>query len=95
MASAGSQSGSNGLFTVAPVAPAESLPAEFATISTICRAFGIGRTLVFRHIKEKRIRSVHVREPGKQKGRRLIEIASVRNYLYAEMERENRQGGSS
>jgi hypothetical protein len=59
---------------------------EFAGINETVRWSGIGRTSLFALIKEGRIRSINLRQPGRARGRRLIHLASLRDYLLAHAE---------
>jgi hypothetical protein len=60
---------------------AAELSPEWGTIRTVTALFGLSRTAQFKLIRQRRIRSIHVRPEGKQKGLRLIELASVRDYF--------------
>ena len=60
---------------------AAELQPEWGTIRTVTALFGLSRTAQFRLITQRRIRSIHVRPEGKQKGLRLIELSTVRAYL--------------
>jgi len=62
------------------------LSPEFASIDDACRLFGLGRTKLFSYIRDGRIKSVLLREPGKTTGRRLIYLQSVRDFLMEQME---------
>ncbi|MCE9587253.1 MAG: hypothetical protein K8R57_02940 [Verrucomicrobia bacterium] len=71
----------NPKYTTAAVKAASITDPEFIEIPSMKPMFAIGRTATFELIKSKRIRSVNLRREGKSKGRRLIEVASVRQYL--------------
>ena len=43
--------------------------------------FGLNRPHLFRAVIQDRIRSVHIKSPVEQKGIRLIETLSLRNYI--------------
>ena len=68
-------------YTTSPVRPSVVTEPEFIEIPTMKPMFAIGRTATFELIKSRKIRSVNLRREGKTKGRRLIEVASVREYL--------------
>jgi hypothetical protein len=59
---------------------------EFAGINEAIRWSGVGRTSLFALIKEGRIRSINLRQPGRARGRRLIHLASLREFLLAHAE---------
>ena len=64
---------------------------EFGTVDTTCRLFGIGRTVCFRLIREGRIRSVQLRHPGRVRGRRLVHLQSVKEFLFGMMNHDQAQ----
>ena len=68
-------------FTTTPAKASPVTDPEFIEIPAMKPMFAIGRTATFELIKSRRIRSVNLRREGKTKGRRLIEVASVRQYL--------------
>jgi len=57
------------------------LQPEYATIRTATALFGIPRTEFFRLIAEDKIRSIHYKKEGAEKGVRLIHLGSLRTYL--------------
>jgi len=69
-------------YTTSPVKASMVSDPEFIEIPTMKTMFAIGRTATFDLIKSRKIRSVNLRREGKTKGRRLIEVASVREYLH-------------
>jgi hypothetical protein len=68
-------------YTTAAVRAAIVTEPEFIEVPLMKPMFAIGRTATFELIKRRKIRSVNLRREGKSKGRRLIEVASVREYL--------------
>jgi hypothetical protein len=68
-------------YTTAPVRAAIVTDPEFIEVPAMKPMFAIGRTATFELIRSRKIRSVNLRREGKTKGRRLIEVASVREYL--------------
>jgi len=60
---------------------------EFADHKQAYALFGLRRSQLYQLSGERKIRSVSLRQPGKIKGRRLFDCASIRDYLrsnYAE-----------
>jgi hypothetical protein len=56
-------------------------PAEFADAHTLRSLFGIGRSLAYQLNNEGLIRSVSLRRRGNIRGKRLFNVASVREFL--------------
>jgi hypothetical protein len=56
-------------------------PAEYVDLSGLEQRFNIRRTLAYQLIKEGKIRSIIIQKPGTARGRRLIDLASLRAYL--------------
>ena len=54
---------------------------EFVDLTSLKTNFGIGRSLCYELLKEGRISSVNVRREGRLRGKRLIEVESVRQFL--------------
>jgi hypothetical protein len=54
---------------------------EWYRVNTCIAAFGLSRPALFRLIALDKIRSVHIKQPGSQKGIRLINAASMREYI--------------
>jgi hypothetical protein len=79
----------NERYTIAPVKASTSVDPEFIDVPTMKPLFAIGRTRTFELIRNGDIRSVNLRKKGNVKGRRLIEVASVRRYLNSLMEETN------
>jgi hypothetical protein len=57
------------------------LPTEWLRVNDAVRAFGLSRPFLFQLIGTEQIRSVHIKRPNAQKGIRLIEAASLRNFI--------------
>src|SRR5437763_4772067 len=68
-------------FTTAPVEASAGVDPEFVDLSGLEARFGIRRSTAYTLIAEREIRSVVLRRPGTIKGRRLIDVASVRRFL--------------
>jgi hypothetical protein len=73
-------------YTIASIQAAKSVDPEFIEVPTMKPMFAIGKTRSFELIRNGHIRSVNLRKEGNVKGRRLIEVASVRRYLNSLME---------
>ena len=55
---------------------------EFEGPEAIARRFGVGRSLVFGLIRDGKIKSISLKtRAGNVRGRRLVNIQSVRDYL--------------
>jgi hypothetical protein len=77
-------------YTIEPVRASIVTEPEFIEVPAMKPMFSIGRTATFELIKSRKIRSVNLRKDGKTKGRRLIEVASVRQYLNQLMNEDGR-----
>jgi len=75
------------IFTNQPITGSRGaeLSVEFADLRNIQKAFGLKRGLIYLLIKEGAIKSVSVRRRGQIRGKRLIHVASVRDYLALQM----------
>jgi len=69
--------------TTAPLQPSTAVDAEFVDFRGLEARYGIRRSLAYVLISEGAIRSVCLRRRGQIKGKRLIDVASVRNFLAA------------
>jgi hypothetical protein len=58
-----------------------TLEPEFLPILPACKFSGIGRTELYLEIRAGRIKSISLRKPGRARGRRLVSVASLRQYL--------------
>ena len=67
--------------TTAPVECSTGVDAEFVDLRGLEARFGIRRSSAYTLIAEREIRSVVLRRHGTIKGRRLVDVASVRNFL--------------
>src|SRR5258708_1380712 len=54
-----------------------------------CYLLGLGRTYLFQLYRRGKIKTVSLREPGKQRGVRLVFLPSVRSFIEAEAARQN------
>jgi hypothetical protein len=54
---------------------------EFVDLSGLKSGFGIGRTLAYELLRDGRIKSVNLRRDGCTRGKRLVEVESVRQFL--------------
>jgi hypothetical protein len=60
--------------------PKDALP-EWGGVGDVTRLFGLSRPRIFKLIALEQIESIHLKEPGKKKGIRLIRLESIRNYI--------------
>jgi hypothetical protein len=72
-------------FTTAPVAASWGVDPEFIDLPGLQSRFGIKRSLAYILIAEGAIKSVSLRRRGAVKGKRLIDVASVRDFLKTRM----------
>jgi len=70
--------------TTKPIRPASAVEAdpEFVRVPDVQRRSGIRRGICYRKINDGTFKSVVLREPGKQKGVRLVFWPSVKSYLH-------------
>jgi hypothetical protein len=71
-------------FTTQPVAVTWGVDPEFTDFQGLQARFGIKRSNAYTLIAEGAIRSVVLRRKGTIKGRRLIDVVSVREFLKAQ-----------
>jgi len=74
--------------TIEPVAAgntSQTLP-EFGRVRDVQKLFGVKRGILYRWIKEQRVKSVCIRESGNIQGIRLIHLASVRDYINSQFQ---------
>jgi hypothetical protein len=67
--------------TIAPVAVSCGADPEFVDLHGLELRYGIRRSSAYNLIADGSIKSICLRRRGQIKGRRLIEVASVRNFL--------------
>jgi hypothetical protein len=72
-------------FTTAPVAASWGVDPEFIDLPGLQSRFGIKRSLAYLLIADGAIKSVSLRRRGALKGKRLIDVASVRDFLNSRM----------
>lgn len=58
---------------------------EFVRVPDVQKLLGIKRGILYRWLKQGKIKSVLLREPGNIQGVRLIHLASVREYIQSQM----------
>jgi hypothetical protein len=71
-------------FTTQPIAVNWGTDPEFIDLHGLKRLFSIGRSAAYTLIENGDIRSVVLRRRGCVKGKRLIDVASVRQFLAAQ-----------
>ena len=71
----------NTLLTIAPLAISAGADAEFCDLPGLHARFGIKRSLAYQLLGDGKIRGVTLRRKGRVRGKRLIEIQSVRDFL--------------
>ena len=73
--------------TIAP-SPANGADAEFCDSPGAYQRFGLRRSLLYALAAEGHITGCSLRRRGRQRGKRLWSIDSIRSYLASQMERE-------
>jgi hypothetical protein len=63
------------------IGQAAPLQPRWLRVADSVRFSGIGRSLIYQHIKTGRIRSVCLREPGKMRGVRLVNAKSLDDFI--------------
>jgi hypothetical protein len=71
-------------WTIAPVAVSCGADAEFCDLEGLRARFGIKRSLAYQLLGDGKIRGVTLRRNGRVRGKRLIEIQSVREFLQSQ-----------
>ncbi len=66
------------VFNINPLEPPRP---EWIRIPAAVACFGISRSKLYTLIKDGKIRSVSLREPGQTKATRLIHVDSLRDYI--------------
>lgn len=72
--------------TTAPVTVSPPSDAEFVDAPGLQARFGIKRSLAYTLLAEGAIRGVSLRRRGQLRGKRLFDVASVRQFLREQME---------
>jgi len=67
--------------TIAPVAVSCGADAEFCDLPGLHARFGIKRSLAYQLLGDGKIKGVTLRRNGRVRGKRLIQIQSVRDFL--------------
>jgi hypothetical protein len=70
------------IMTTAPVVSASGA-VEFTDTDGLRSMFGIKRSLAYELLNAGAIRGVSLRRQGRNRGKRLFEVASVREYLHS------------
>ena len=70
-------------WTTAPVRVGEVAPLkpEFLRLNQVEAVFGLKKFITYQLLREQKLRSVLLRQSGAKNGVRLIEVASVREFL--------------
>ena len=69
------------IMNASPTQPRPSIDPEWTDAKQTFRRFALGRTVLDRLVREKKIRSVSLKEPGMERGKRLYCVRSIREYL--------------
>jgi len=72
--------------TIAPVTASPANEVEFTDAPGLKAGWGIKRSLAYTLMEEGLIKGVSLRRKGALRGKRLFDVASVREYLRKQME---------
>ena len=67
--------------TTEPVAFKSGRDAEWLSVAAVSSRFSLSKSTVYELIQAREIKSVSLRRTGKQKGKRLVNVDSVRAYF--------------
>ena len=73
--------------TSAPVEPGVVGSPEFARPADARKVFGMSRSYLYGLIREGRVRSFVLRNRGRKSGIRMVDVASVNQFLRSELEK--------
>jgi len=74
--------------TTEPITAAKVHKPEFVDVQGLRELFGIRRSLGYALLKDEKIRGVSLRRRGQVRGKRLFDVASIREFLRTQMEVE-------
>ena len=60
---------------------ADRIEPEYLKVDDCHHAFGLSRGFLFPLLISGQIRSVHIKQPGRSRGIRLVDVKSLREYL--------------
>lgn len=76
---------------IGPVKNQNGPDAEFCDSPGAMLRFGLGRTYLYQLLEQGLIEGVSLRKRGQTKGKRLWNVDSIRSYLNAQMEEQERE----
>jgi hypothetical protein len=77
----------NGELTTEPIMAGTGLDPEFVDVEGLRERFGIKRSLAYQLLNDGAIRGVSLRRRGQVRGKRLFDVASVREFLKGQPDR--------
>jgi hypothetical protein len=80
--------GNNNDLTDSPVEPGRFLTPEFLDVHQVRIYFGLKQSHLYRLLAENKIRAVSIRQRGRSRGRRLFDVASIRAFLNASVDKQ-------
>jgi hypothetical protein len=73
-------------FTGKAITGSQEIDPEFVDLDGLRRGFAIKRSLAYVLLNEGKIKGISLRRRGRQRGKRLFSVDSVRTYLRSQME---------
>jgi hypothetical protein len=73
--------------TDSPVEPGNFTTPEFLDVNQVRQYFGLKQSFLYRLLAENKIRAVLIRRRSKTRGRRLFDVASIRAFLNAQVDK--------
>jgi len=68
------------------VRPSQHIEPEFVDCKGLEAGWGIRRSLAYQLLADGKIRGVSLRRRGRLRGKRLFDVASVRQFLHSQMD---------
>ena len=83
--------------TIEPVQPGNftGVMPEFGRVADLTRIFGIRRGTAYNLFRDGKIKGVLLRVRGHKSGVRLFDMASIRRFIYAEMDAAKKPKGQT
>jgi len=73
--------GAAAILTSAPIQSSSAIDAEFVDILGAKARWSLGRSLIYDALSRHEIESICLRRPGKLRGKRLLNVASIKRWL--------------
>lgn len=75
-------------YTTAPVRAGAVVAPEFLDAEGVETCFGLKNSITYRLLAQRKIRGVSIRQPGRSRGKRLFDCASIRVFLNSNVDIE-------